>query len=150
MMRHYMKDRVLVMGRVGRTRENPKYLGKPRVRRKRADKEQETSMTGSGRPGQHQAKETVQLRGDQSGDSSETLSLLPTEPIKEARRNTRGAKEQWNRQSTAEQPREKEPQHGEALDGNPVDRSEKRAKQIRLYRFFFFLLSNKWSKELLQ
>ncbi|GFX37575.1 uncharacterized protein TNCV_3200991 [Trichonephila clavipes] len=33
MMRHDMKDRVLVMGRVGRTRENSKDLGKPRVRR---------------------------------------------------------------------------------------------------------------------
>ncbi|GFW51407.1 DUF4817 domain-containing protein [Trichonephila clavipes] len=40
-------------------------------------------------------------------DSSETLSLLPTEQIKEARRNTRGAMG-----STAEQPQEKEPQHG--------------------------------------
>ncbi|GFU71111.1 uncharacterized protein TNCV_1216351 [Trichonephila clavipes] len=28
------------------------------------------------------------------------------------RRNTRGAKEHWDRQSTAEQPQEKEPQHG--------------------------------------
>ncbi|GFV68153.1 hypothetical protein TNCV_1874351 [Trichonephila clavipes] len=33
MMRHYMKDRSLVMGRVGRTRENRKDVGKPRVRR---------------------------------------------------------------------------------------------------------------------
>ncbi|GFT22817.1 uncharacterized protein TNCV_1856601 [Trichonephila clavipes] len=30
---HNMKDRGLVMGRVDRTRENPKDLGKPRVRR---------------------------------------------------------------------------------------------------------------------
>ncbi|GFW85151.1 uncharacterized protein TNCV_3248911 [Trichonephila clavipes] len=33
MMRPYKKDRGLVMGRVDRTRENPKDLGKPRVRR---------------------------------------------------------------------------------------------------------------------
>ncbi|GFV51558.1 uncharacterized protein TNCV_3260981 [Trichonephila clavipes] len=33
MLRHYMKDRGLVMGRVDRTQENPKDLGKPRVRR---------------------------------------------------------------------------------------------------------------------
>ncbi|GFY33412.1 uncharacterized protein TNCV_2226821 [Trichonephila clavipes] len=33
MLRHYMKDRGLVMGRVGRARENPNDLGKPRVRR---------------------------------------------------------------------------------------------------------------------
>ncbi|GFV29107.1 uncharacterized protein TNCV_4601391 [Trichonephila clavipes] len=30
---HYMKDRSLVMGRVDRIQKNPKYLGKPRVRR---------------------------------------------------------------------------------------------------------------------
>ncbi|GFX84354.1 hypothetical protein TNCV_4134641 [Trichonephila clavipes] len=36
MIRHCMKDRGLVKGRVGRTRENPKDLGKPRVRRKYA------------------------------------------------------------------------------------------------------------------
>ncbi|GFW10107.1 hypothetical protein TNCV_2916061 [Trichonephila clavipes] len=45
-------------------------------------------------------------------DSSEILSLLPTEPIKEARKNTRGAKEQRDRQSTAEQPQKMKPQHG--------------------------------------
>ncbi|GFT85432.1 hypothetical protein TNCV_497841 [Trichonephila clavipes] len=33
MLRHYMKDRGLVMGREDRTQENPKDLGKPRVRR---------------------------------------------------------------------------------------------------------------------
>ncbi|GFY03959.1 hypothetical protein TNCV_1197381 [Trichonephila clavipes] len=33
MLRHYMKDRGLVMGRVDRTQVNPKDLGKPRVRR---------------------------------------------------------------------------------------------------------------------
>ncbi|GFW06404.1 uncharacterized protein TNCV_2187391 [Trichonephila clavipes] len=33
MVRHYMRERGLVMGRIGRTRENPKDLGKPRVRR---------------------------------------------------------------------------------------------------------------------
>ncbi|GFW01745.1 uncharacterized protein TNCV_1232451 [Trichonephila clavipes] len=33
MLRLYMKDRGLVMGREDRTRENPKDLGKPRVRR---------------------------------------------------------------------------------------------------------------------
>ncbi|GFW64610.1 transposon Tf2-6 polyprotein [Trichonephila clavipes] len=32
-LRHYMKDRGLEMGRVDRTQENPKDLGKPRVRR---------------------------------------------------------------------------------------------------------------------
>ncbi|GFT16299.1 hypothetical protein TNCV_3800171 [Trichonephila clavipes] len=32
-MRLYMKERGLVMGRVSRTRENPKALGKPRVMR---------------------------------------------------------------------------------------------------------------------
>ncbi|GFX84346.1 hypothetical protein TNCV_4134561 [Trichonephila clavipes] len=31
MIRHCMKDRGLVKGRVGRTRENPKDLGKPRT-----------------------------------------------------------------------------------------------------------------------
>ncbi|GFX16531.1 uncharacterized protein TNCV_23021 [Trichonephila clavipes] len=31
MMRHYMKERGLVMGRVGPTRENPEVLGDPRV-----------------------------------------------------------------------------------------------------------------------
>ncbi|GFS97440.1 uncharacterized protein TNCV_733701 [Trichonephila clavipes] len=65
MLRHYMKDRDLVMDRVDRTQENPKDLGKPRVRR----------------------------------------------PSKTARMNTRGAKEQWNRQYPAKQPQEKEPQH---------------------------------------
>ncbi|GFU06737.1 uncharacterized protein TNCV_4353101 [Trichonephila clavipes] len=35
MLRHYMKDRGLVMGRVGRTRENSKDLGRPRVRREK-------------------------------------------------------------------------------------------------------------------
>ncbi|GFV89443.1 hypothetical protein TNCV_4152591 [Trichonephila clavipes] len=35
MLRHYMKDKGLVMGRVDRTQENPKDLGKPRVRRVR-------------------------------------------------------------------------------------------------------------------
>ncbi|GFX89706.1 uncharacterized protein TNCV_3711381 [Trichonephila clavipes] len=34
MLRHYMKDRGLVMGQVDRTQENRKDLGKPRVRRK--------------------------------------------------------------------------------------------------------------------
>ncbi|GFT20423.1 uncharacterized protein TNCV_4964281 [Trichonephila clavipes] len=33
MLRHYMKDRGLVMGQVDRTQENSKDLGKPRVRR---------------------------------------------------------------------------------------------------------------------
>ncbi|GFT98739.1 uncharacterized protein TNCV_3791891 [Trichonephila clavipes] len=33
MLRHYMKDRGLVMGQVDRTQENPKDLGKPRVKR---------------------------------------------------------------------------------------------------------------------
>ncbi|GFX08399.1 uncharacterized protein TNCV_3268881 [Trichonephila clavipes] len=33
MLRHYMKDRGLVMGQVDRTQENSKNLGKPRVRR---------------------------------------------------------------------------------------------------------------------
>ncbi|GFS66827.1 hypothetical protein TNCV_230271 [Trichonephila clavipes] len=33
MLRHYMKDRGLVMGQVDRTQENPKDLGRPRVRR---------------------------------------------------------------------------------------------------------------------
>ncbi|GFV75123.1 uncharacterized protein TNCV_3189761 [Trichonephila clavipes] len=33
MLRHYMKDRGLVMGQVDRNQENPKDLGKPRVRR---------------------------------------------------------------------------------------------------------------------
>ncbi|GFW00170.1 uncharacterized protein TNCV_2914521 [Trichonephila clavipes] len=48
-----------------------------------------------------------------TGDSSETFSLLPpTEPSKTARRNTRGAEKQWNRQYPVEQPQEKEPQHG--------------------------------------
>ncbi|GFY16878.1 hypothetical protein TNCV_3689361 [Trichonephila clavipes] len=58
-------------------------------------------------------EETVQLRGDQSElDNSETLSLLPTEPSKAARRNTRGAKKQWNRQYATEPHQGKEPQHG--------------------------------------
>ncbi|GFX02849.1 hypothetical protein TNCV_4438311 [Trichonephila clavipes] len=34
------------------------------------------------------------------------------EPLQGARRTTRGAEEYWDRQSTAEQPQEKEPQHG--------------------------------------
>ncbi|GFY32984.1 uncharacterized protein TNCV_2877331 [Trichonephila clavipes] len=33
MLRHYMKDQGLVIGRVDRTQENPKDLGKPLVRR---------------------------------------------------------------------------------------------------------------------
>ncbi|GFV78306.1 hypothetical protein TNCV_94661 [Trichonephila clavipes] len=33
MLRHYMKDRGLVIGQVDRTQENPKDLGKPRVKR---------------------------------------------------------------------------------------------------------------------
>ncbi|GFV37771.1 uncharacterized protein TNCV_3040291 [Trichonephila clavipes] len=33
MLRHYMKDRGLVMGQIDRTQENSKDLGKPRVRR---------------------------------------------------------------------------------------------------------------------
>ncbi|GFV97746.1 uncharacterized protein TNCV_2313311 [Trichonephila clavipes] len=33
MLRHYMKDKGLVMGRADRTQENSKDLGKPRVRR---------------------------------------------------------------------------------------------------------------------
>ncbi|GFT43040.1 hypothetical protein TNCV_3768831 [Trichonephila clavipes] len=56
MLRHYMKDTGLVMGRVVRTRENPKDLGKPRI-----------------------------------DGNSDTLSILPQEPLKRARRNTRGA-----------------------------------------------------------
>ncbi|GFW94209.1 hypothetical protein TNCV_1979491 [Trichonephila clavipes] len=145
-MRQYMKERGLVMGRVGHTRENPEVLGDPRVMRRRIEsgpkyagsdrtrgpkidrkrqtpviphgikrtvpssvasrthkyrrqefnpshgtvyiagpshqqdirecnppteestgEEQESSMTRPGRPGQHIAKDTVQLRGDQSG-----------------------------------------------------------------------------------
>ncbi|GFV94108.1 hypothetical protein TNCV_2957681 [Trichonephila clavipes] len=34
------------------------------------------------------------------------------EPLQGARRTTREAKEYWDRQSTTEQPQEKEPQHG--------------------------------------
>ncbi|GFV33583.1 retrovirus-related Pol polyprotein from transposon 297 [Trichonephila clavipes] len=34
------------------------------------------------------------------------------EPLQSARKNTRGAEEHWDRQSNAEQPQEKEPQHG--------------------------------------
>ncbi|GFW16702.1 hypothetical protein TNCV_1639381 [Trichonephila clavipes] len=57
----------------------------------------------------HPPTEESRRGGD---DSKETLSLLPTEPLKRARRNTKGAKEHWDQQFTAEQPQEKEPQHG--------------------------------------
>ncbi|GFU72749.1 zinc finger BED domain-containing protein 5 [Trichonephila clavipes] len=65
-------------GTRSRSQENPKDLGKPRLRRvltsnryqaeKGAGNEQVASgMTGPGRPGQLRAEATGQLRGDQSG-----------------------------------------------------------------------------------
>ncbi|GFS66625.1 hypothetical protein TNCV_229031 [Trichonephila clavipes] len=74
------------------------------------------SLTGPERPGQTVAKDTVQLRGDQSGvernEQCETLPVLPKEPLQGARRTTRRAEEYWDRQSTTKQPQVMEPQHG--------------------------------------
>ncbi|GFV48518.1 hypothetical protein TNCV_3764941 [Trichonephila clavipes] len=82
----------------------------------RAGEEQECSLAGPERPEQQVAKDTVQLRGDQSGlerqHQCETLPVLPKEPLQEALRTTRGAEEYWDQQSTTEKPPEKEPQHG--------------------------------------
>ncbi|GFV78678.1 hypothetical protein TNCV_1848391 [Trichonephila clavipes] len=50
--------------------------------------------------------------GLHSGNSSETLSLLPTQPSKTARRYSRGVEEHRNRQYPTEQHQEKKPQYG--------------------------------------
>ncbi|GFW03508.1 uncharacterized protein TNCV_3020201 [Trichonephila clavipes] len=50
MMRHYMKERCLVMSRVGRTRENPKVIGKPLLMRgsKHIDRKRQTPVLQQG------------------------------------------------------------------------------------------------------
>ncbi|GFY08447.1 uncharacterized protein TNCV_1358511 [Trichonephila clavipes] len=49
MLRLYMKDRGLIMGRVDRTRENAEDLGKPRVRREKiSDKKRQTPKRTQG------------------------------------------------------------------------------------------------------
>ncbi|GFU77276.1 hypothetical protein TNCV_4853771 [Trichonephila clavipes] len=96
-MRHYMKER----GRVGHTRENPEVLGDPWVMRVRVidqDKLSKGHSAAEGRPVRSRQMTTVRpcpyyLRS----------RLKEPEGISE---------EHWDRQSTAEQPQEKEPQHG--------------------------------------
>ncbi|GFV97250.1 hypothetical protein TNCV_155671 [Trichonephila clavipes] len=66
------------------------------------DKARETRTTTSGT-----YREAVR-----TGDSSETLSLLHTQPSKTARRNSKGAEDHWNRQYPAEQHQENLPQYG--------------------------------------
>ncbi|GFV47153.1 retrovirus-related Pol polyprotein from transposon 17.6 [Trichonephila clavipes] len=67
-----------------------------------------------GRQRQLKTEPTGQLRGDLfglKGDSSETLSVLHTQPSKTTRRISRGVEEHRNRQYPTEQHQEKEPQY---------------------------------------
>ncbi|GFW63614.1 uncharacterized protein TNCV_4329021 [Trichonephila clavipes] len=178
MLRHYMKDRSLVMGRVDRTQENPKDVGKPRVRRgsEHGDQKRPTNEPTQGIkrtiPSSVSSRKHKYRRPNNPSQGSQSIAgpshqidtrqcKPPTEgsrqgasiqynraretrttpsggnsaaerrPVrsrqatavrpcpyylrsreKTARRNTRGAKEQWNRQYTAEQSQEKEPQQG--------------------------------------
>ncbi|GFT38216.1 hypothetical protein TNCV_427961 [Trichonephila clavipes] len=127
MLRHNMKDRGLVMVRVDHIRENPKDLGKPRVRRvpninwiqgsashlqKGADKEQVSSMTGTGRPGQLRAKETVAERRPVRSKQATAVKPCPYYLRSRVKQLEGIPEEQWNRLYPAEQHQEKEPQHG--------------------------------------
>ncbi|GFU75207.1 uncharacterized protein TNCV_2056501 [Trichonephila clavipes] len=54
----------------------------------------------------------------------EEQEYIPTRLERPGQQEPEGIpKEHWDRQSTTEQPQEKEPQHIEALDGDPADRS---------------------------
>ncbi|GFT56961.1 uncharacterized protein TNCV_189611 [Trichonephila clavipes] len=57
----------------------------------------------------HKSEENCPVETD---DSSETLSVLPTQPSKTTRRISRGAEEQRNSKYSTEQHQEKEPQYG--------------------------------------
>ncbi|GFV46222.1 uncharacterized protein TNCV_5037101 [Trichonephila clavipes] len=108
-----MKERDLVMGRVGRTRENPDVLENPRGMRKestrgarvQSDKARETRTTGSKG---HSAAEGRPVR---SGKTT-TVRSCPYYLRGRLKEPEGIPEEHWDRQSTAEQHQEKEPQHG--------------------------------------
>ncbi|GFT98221.1 uncharacterized protein TNCV_790071 [Trichonephila clavipes] len=111
MLRRCMMDRGLEMGQVDHTQENPKDLGKPRVRRSRQersgqyDKARETRTTTSGT---NRAAEGRPVR------SKQATAVRPCPYYLRSRvKQPEGIlEEQWNRQFPAEQHQEKEPQHG--------------------------------------
>ncbi|GFU51479.1 uncharacterized protein TNCV_81231 [Trichonephila clavipes] len=117
MMRLYMKERGLVMGRVGRTRENPKALGKPRVMR--YDKARETRSTHRKR---HSAAEGRPVRSRQTTEVRHCPYYLRSrlkepEGIPEEQRST-------DIDSQPQNSLRRKSLSMEALDGDPKDRSE--------------------------
>ncbi|GFU57607.1 uncharacterized protein TNCV_3637651 [Trichonephila clavipes] len=145
MMRHYMKDRGLVMGRVGHTRENSKDLGKPRVRRSIAgpshqlDTRQCKPPTEESRLGTRvqydRARETrttpskgnsaEERRSDQSRQATAVSSCLYY--LRSRLKKTEGIPEEERRTGIDSLPQNNLRRRSlsmEALDGDPVDRSE--------------------------
>ncbi|GFT83008.1 hypothetical protein TNCV_4711 [Trichonephila clavipes] len=94
-MREHMRVRDRVIDLIGRTWKNPDVLENPRAMRIRV-----VNRLRGDRPG---------LEGSQLGD---TLPVLSKEQLQRTRRTTGGAEEYGDRQSTTEQPEEKEPQCG--------------------------------------
>ncbi|GFW16424.1 uncharacterized protein TNCV_442991 [Trichonephila clavipes] len=148
-MRHYMKERGLVMGRIGHTQESPEVLGDLGGREKRSfqgskhgDQKRPTPVLPQGIkrtvPSSVASRNNKYRRNNNPSQGPESIAglshqqmirqfNLPTEESRRearvqydktretrttgARRNTRGAEEHWDRQSTAEQSQEKEPRH---------------------------------------
>ncbi|GFS78986.1 uncharacterized protein TNCV_4342181 [Trichonephila clavipes] len=76
-------------------------------------------------------------------DSSETLSVLPTQPSKTTRRISRGAEEQRNRKYPTEQHQEKEPQYESLRRRSSGQERIKDKEKYQVVSFLSFLLSNK-------
>ncbi|GFX49898.1 uncharacterized protein TNCV_1031491 [Trichonephila clavipes] len=116
MLRDYMKDRGLVIGRVGRTRDNPKDVGKHRVRRDRA-RETMTIPSGGNSAAERRPVRSRQATAGRPCPYYLRSQVKQPEGIPEEQRNNGiHSKPQNNlrRRSLSM----------EALDGDPVDRSE--------------------------
>ncbi|GFX41144.1 uncharacterized protein TNCV_2218421 [Trichonephila clavipes] len=159
-LRHYVKDRGLVMGQVDRTQENPKDLGKPRVRRSIAGPSHQIE-TRQGKPPTEGSRQGSSGQYDRTRETRTTTSgtnrAVERSPVR-SKQATAVRPCLYYLRSRVKQPEgipeerrsngiDSIPQNNirrmslsmEALDGDPVDRSEKRTKEkIRLYRFFFF------------